>query len=339
MDKELLEKYFSGVQCTEEELRSIEDYLEGAGPVDAFFYDQWKNAQGKVNQEESDRIWANISGRIPAANISRHLVRRPWVAVAAAMLGVVLLSGGLMYHIHRQAKVELVWKEVRNSSKDVKYIRLEDGTQVWLNANSSLSYDEQYAHNGRREIRLEGEAFFDVTPDPLQPLTVHTRQLRTTVLGTSFDIRAWPSQDRTQVALVSGKVQVSAVVSGGLSDTIGTNAAAMDSMILSPGELLNYDGLTKRCAIAQKAVYGDMTEWIKGKIVLDNTLLPDILQQLEQLYKVSISLDSGEAVKLRLSGQFRRGGIEDMLKNVLFPLDLTYSYDNGKYVVHNMKHH
>ncbi len=325
MDKALLEKYFRGEKCTEDELRLIEEHLDKAGQQqDTFFYEQWKTAQGAIDREESEKIWTNIESRIPVVKIRKRSL--PWKrpAVAAAIVGILLLSGWLIRYQSSGFMDVTAWKKISNPSKGIKYIRLEDGTQVWLNAHSVLSYEKGYANKGRREIALEGEAFFDVAPDPVRPFAVNTRQLRTTVLGTSFNIRAWPSSAQTQIALVSGKVRI-------------TSSLTTDSTVLLPGEVMNYDSGSRRSLVLAQAVREDMVEWVKGKIVLDNTPLPEILHQLEHIYNVSILFDADRLGVIRLSGQFRRDNIGDVLKNVLFPLDLDYSYDNGKYSIYKKK--
>lgn len=322
MDKYLLEKYFNGEHCTEDELLRIEEYLDKAGEPEAFFFGQWKTAKGEMPAKDSAEIWAAIEGRIPVPMVERVYSWKR-LAVAAAVLTCIVISG-ILYRWTRQAAQTAVWNKIDNTSKDIKYIRLEDGTEVWLNVHSSLAYEEKYLHNGRREIRLEGEAFFAVALDAANPFVVHTHQLKTTVLGTSFNIRAWPSQSKTQVALVSGKVRVS---------------AGADSTDLAPGEVLDYDSSMRRYIVQERAVRGDMTEWVKGKIVLDNTPLPELLQQLEQIYNVTIVYSQKGMAPVRLSGRFRRDSIDDVLHNVLFPLNLTYSYVNGKYLVHKVTQH
>lgn len=319
MNKDLLEKYFKGEPCTREELAQIVEFLDNTGESEAFFFGHWKTAKGEVDVQERESMWANIKRRTQNRKIQRIRSLKWWVAAAAA---VVILALGSMYWIGRQtAPSEIAWNKIENTSKDIKYIRLTDGTEIWLNVHSSLSYGD------RRQIKLEGEAFFEVAKDQQYPFTVYTRQLKTTVLGTSFNIRAWPAQSRVQVALVSGKVQVST----GITSTAPT--------VLLPGQVLNYDSVTRQYEVQEKAVRGDMTGWVKGKIVLDNTPLPEIMQQLEQIYNVTIMYDTAKLAAVKLSGQFRKDKIEDVLKNVLFPLDLTYSYENGKYLVHKVTEH
>lgn len=153
--------------------------------------------------------------------------------------------------------------------------------------------------------------------------------MKTTVLGTAFNIRAWPSLPEIQIALVSGKVRVTA---SSMRDSAGL--IRNDSTVLLPGEVLQYDSGANRLVVLEKAVREDMVGWVKGKIVLDNTSLPEILRQLEQIYHVTILFDADELETIRLSGQFRRDNIGDVLKNVLFPLNLAYSLENGKYRIH-----
>lgn len=325
MDKSLLEKYFSGAPCTKEELRLIEEQLDKAGQQqDTFFFEQWKASQGVMDKEESEMMWTNIESRIPVVKERRRPLHRIQLAMAAAaVIGVLLFSGWWLRYRSESSSVT-AWEKISNPSKGIKYVRLDDGTQVWLNAHSELSYEKGYADKGRREIKLEGEAFFDVAPDPVRPFAVNTRQLRTTVLGTSFNIRAWPSSPQMQIALVSGKVRV-------------TSSLTTDSTVLLPGEVMNYDSGSRRSLVLEQAVREDMVEWVKGKIVLDNTPLPEILHQLEHIYNVSILFDADKLGSIRLSGQFRRDNIGDVLKNVLFPLDLDCSYDNGKYSIYKKK--
>jgi transmembrane sensor len=369
MDKTLLEKYFTGGECTESELLLIREYLNKAGKLpEDFFYSQWKSAKGVVDKGESNEMWmkieegiVDIKGQKESAGSPESI--RPFESVrslrslrwhrpvaAAAVIGILLFSA-LFYRWHNFAGVqETVWKRVYNNSKDIKYVKLEDGTNVWLNAHSVLGCDELYAHNGRREIYLEGEAFFDVAQDPARPFTVHTRQLKTTVLGTTFNIRAWPSLPEIQIALVSGKVRVASsgrdpeIESGNHSETgVDSSSGAAgdsktslmnDSRDLTAGEVLIYNSAAHRLIVLEKAVREDMVGWVKGKIVLDNTPLPDILRQLAQIYNVSILFDADKLETIRLSGQFRRDNIADVLKNVLFPLNLTYSLEDGKYKIH-----
>lgn len=317
MNKELLDKYFSGKQCTPEELNLVARFLDKREDIEGYFFEQWRTANGKLRKEESEALWFGIAGQtignVTEAPVRKIGTHRRWWAAAAAVL-IILLGGGLYWNNNRPVP-EIVWNKIENSSKDIKFIKLQDGTQVWLNAHSVLSYNEH------RQVKLEGEAFFDVAHDSAHPFTVYTRQLQTTVLGTAFNIRAWREQYKTQVALIRGKVKV--------KQTTGA-----DSAILLPGQVLNFDSTINRCLVLNNAVREDMTGWVKGKIVLDNTPLSEILQQLEQIYKVHIVYDKHLPVTVKLSGRFQRDKIEDVLKNILFPLDLTYSYDHEKFIIH-----
>ncbi|MBN9383737.1 MAG: DUF4974 domain-containing protein [Chitinophagaceae bacterium] len=319
MNKDLLERYFKGEPCTPEELAEIVEFLDNTGESEAFFFGHWKTAKGEVEARERESMWVDIEKRTQYRKI-RHISLKKWW-VAAAVVLIILASGGMYWMIRQATPSEIAWNKIENTSKDIKYIRMTDGTEVWLNVHSSLSYGDH------RQVKLEGEAFFEVAKDRQYPFTVYTRQLKTTVLGTSFNVRSWPAQSRVQVALVTGKVQVSTGITG------------VASTVLLPGQVLNYDSITHQYEVLEKAVRGDMTGWVKGKIVLDNTPLPEILQQLEQIYNVTIIYDTTKLAAVKLSGQFRRDKIEDVLKNVLFPLDLTYSYENGKYLVHKVTGH
>ena len=97
---------------------------------------------------------------------------------------------------------------------------LPDGSRVWLNAESSLSYPGSFGGRERREVTLQGEAYFEVAPDSLHPFVVETAALQTQVLGTSFNVRAYSPED-TRVTLLRGSVKVSDRAPGGTAAQTG----------------------------------------------------------------------------------------------------------------------
>ena len=147
----------------------------------------------------------SVSNRPLLKTVSLRKPRRLWLRVAAA---VAILVSSVFVLRTVLVEEEVQWTSVR-ADTEIRQIALSDGSQVWLNVGSQLSYPENFAGN-HRPVRLTGEAFFEVSKDPKRPFEIETSQTKTTVLGTAFNVRALPGEAQTEVAVREGKVRVEA---------------------------------------------------------------------------------------------------------------------------------
>lgn len=162
-------------------------------------------------------------------------------------------------------------------------LELPDGTKVWLNADTHLTFPSQFVGE-RREVRLEGEAYFEVRHDKSHPFIVHTEHFATRVLGTSFDVRAY-SGSTPCVVLVEGSVSVSSPV-------------ARKNTLLKPGELAKLSA-SGDIGISEIDTY-PLTQWREGFFYFNNVEAREILKEIGRWYNVSIIVDSPEKLSRRL---------------------------------------
>lgn len=143
----------------------------------------------------------------PAPSTSRKRVRRMYgvIATCAAMLMVGFFYGQRFVQSDAQSSVQVI-KSVAPDEK--KVILLSDGTKVWVNASSKLEYPQQFVKGQAREVTLHGEAYFEVERAAEWPFIVHTGDIKTKVLGTKFNIKAYPGLANVLVSVRSGRVQV-----------------------------------------------------------------------------------------------------------------------------------
>ena len=144
---------------------------------------------------------------VPPPAVSRPLwPRQTWVRALAAGLALLLLIGGGWVAVRLPARPETVATYVSTNSR--RLIRLPDGSRVWLNARSQLRYRGRTALLGpsRRAVRLTGEAYFEVRPDPARPFLVTTTTARVRVTGTAFNVRAYAAEDSVEVSVTHGRV-------------------------------------------------------------------------------------------------------------------------------------
>ena len=195
------------------------------------------------------------------------------------------------------------------------HLTLADGTQVWLNAESRLEFPDRFNGN-TREVRLQGEAYFEVKKDAKRPFIVHTDYLTTRVLGTSFDVRAYSPKDAS-VTLVSGRVQVK-------TDNL--------AQVLSPGEQASLKG--SQLAVKAVDTY-PITQWKEGFFYFDNQSLFFIMQELARWYGVNVSFDDTSKMQVRLHFVVERNkSLREAIAN-LNALGVVHAEVDGNMVIIN----
>lgn len=179
-------------------------------------------------------------------------------------------------------------------------LTLSDGTRVWLNAETELKYPVAFVGEGR-EVMLKGEAYFEVAKNVSRPFVVKTEQLDIKVLGTSFNMKSYPSETQ-QVTLVQGKVEV----------RVGNY-----SRKLQPGEQLNYSSEGPEIRNVDVKAY---TAWKDRRFVFNDDLLEEVIHKLGRWYDVEFFLRDAEVRKIRFTGNLPK---YRNLDQVLNKLELT----------------
>jgi ferric-dicitrate binding protein FerR (iron transport regulator) len=195
------------------------------------------------------------------------------------------------------------------------HLTLADGTQVWLNAESRLEFPDRF-NNDTREVRLQGEAYFEVKKDAKRPFIVHSDYLTTRVLGTSFNVRAYSARDAA-VTLVTGRVKVN---------------AGETAQVLKPGQQAS---LTKLQLTVKDVDTYPVTQWKEGFFYFDNQTLFSIMQELARWYNVNVSFDDTNKMNVRLHFVVERSkSLKEAISN-LNALGVAYVEIEGNVVVIN----
>ncbi len=198
-------------------------------------------------------------------------------------------------------------------------ITLADGTRIWLNAGSQLSYPVKFTGN-TREVYLAGEAFFEVESDPAKPFHVVTGDMRIKVTGTKFNVTSYAGDQTTQAVLLSGKVSAA------------KNQRFARPVELRPGERIVYnkqkDNMEKD--LVDVELYAS---WVNGYLRFDNEPVENIFKKLERYYNKNILTE-------KLSGQPKFTGkldladdLEKVLKNIGFSASFSVDYENDVYLI------
>lgn len=199
-------------------------------------------------------------------------------------------------------------------------ITLSDGTRVWLNAASVLTFPPVFAGN-ERKVRLVGEAFFEVTPDTARPFIVATARMDIKVLGTSFNVSVYEDEETVHTTLVKGSVEVQPV--------------QQEAIMLKPGEQACLAG--NRMTV--KAVNTrQFTSWIDGKFMFCNTALEEISKQISRWYDVDIFFSSEQVKTICFTGAILRfEPLEELIRMIENTSNVRFSVKGKTIVISEQK--
>lgn len=281
LQEELVNKYFD-----ELDLRSVQ------------------NEAGDEVEFNADGVYSRINAALDNPEKENPGKSKKWM-VAASLLAGLCISVTAAYY-YRYALLDkldpIASKQLVAANGQTVNFTLADGTKIWLNAGSKLTYPETF-RGEKREIKLEGEAFLDVAHDPAKAFIIHTGQVSTHVLGTSFNIKAYANERFIKVDVLSGKVGV--VTPAGKAKSTTT--------FLTPAEevVFNKDGLsvTKNKQVDVNA----LSSWKDGELVFKNMALPEVLNTINRHFNVTVSADVNLA-RCSITANFTNVSLENIMK-------------------------
>ena len=309
----------------------LEKYIHGS-----INEEEYKELQQKI-QDDSDRSIPNMLDECWQKDMNIHVMppsakertrrrideeikkdlRRMWlkrVSTVAASLLIPILIFSTVYLYHEMDHYKQIPNIVSVNRGQRAGITLPDGTIVHLNSESKLTYTPEF--NGKlREVSLEGEAFFEVTPNKEKPFIVKTSVFDVEVLGTSFNVSAYREDVEKSVVLVTGKVEVTA--SNGESVRILPNDRFRQSTDKYVVDKVNVE---------------DYVSWKEGRLSFKNTELGGILKQLSRYYNVRIDYDKQQ--QITCSGKLNLDDtIEQILNTITETAPVVISKENNVYKV------
>lgn len=252
-----------------------------------------------------------------------RFVRQRWKAVAA--IAIVLITIGSAIFI--QGKVSQLSEnrkmahQVTKTSKSGEKLSvvLPDGSTVRLNAESSIQFPEKFS-NENRLVKLSGEAFFEVTKDSVRPFIIQSQQVTTTVLGTSFNLKAFDNEE-ISITVATGRVQVETVSYKGI-----------DKVFLSPNERAICK--KNRAPIqVDKVDARDYYAWTEGILQFNNDSLNEVIGMLARWYNVPIKTQGFIPDKPCIKGSFKDKKLEIVLDGLCFMYNLDYKLNEDNSVI------
>lgn len=301
---ERIQKYFEEELSTAERLNLLRQ-VEADDDLKKQFVD-YKNMHALLafsdqadNREAGKESFRRFNQMIKGTNIRRMLVRMTSYAAVFTLL-IAATWWVTASHFSNTSSVVATNTLFIPAGQRVK-ITLPDGTGVWLNSKTTLTYPTAFSGKERR-VSVEGEAFFEVAKNPEQPFIVQSKGVEMKVLGTKFNVQGYAGEAELRTSLIEGSLQVYLPE----SDQKG--------IILKPNEQVTVKDRSMQVAVISHA---DYFLWTDGIYSFDNERLGDILHRLELYYDVKIIVADPSISEWKYRGKFRqRDGIDEILRMI-----------------------
>ena len=332
----LIAKKLSG-EINQEEEQSLQEWLDTSPKNELLFHrleDVWNKARYEPSVREQEKTFEKIATKlgldqkepIPLSKAQPMGFWRYWQRIAAALLLVLSATLLLVWHARQQNPDQpsenmfpaIVSKSNPRGQKSL--ITLPDGSRVKLNAESYLEYPQDFAQS--REIKLVGEAFFEVVRDTLHPFVVTSGEVQVRVLGTSFNVQAFPFEENMTVAVASGAVMV--------EKKSQENGRQMSQ--LQPQEMVKVNHKT---GAFEKTSFDpdELLAWKDGMLVFYKDSFDEIVQKLERWYGVDFIIRRDSPITDGFTGRYDNPSLEIVLEGMSFSSDFTYTLEGDKVII------
>jgi len=322
----LIEKFLRRQAGAEEiiRLKELFSQAEAKDILSDFYGEEWEHASFILEKEVEERIHAELQKQIPVHSVSVKFPLWKKVMRIAASILIPVFCVGIGYYFSgnnlKQKGDNKMTVQVAIGQK--ANMQLPDGTLVWLNSASSLTYDNANYNKKNRVVNLQGEAYFDVSKDKTRPFIVEANELSVEALGTKFDVKAYPEDNYILTTLLEGNVRVS---------------SSSQSEVMNPNEKLKF---TKENGLFDKSALPDVDKnvsWVNNQLAFDQERLEDIAKILERMYSIHFRFASEKLKDIRFSGTLKNNNLENVLQLITFVSPINYSLKNDTILIEQNK--
>lgn len=351
---ELMGRKLAG-EASAEELQELDSLLRAHPdlhfPAEAIA-DIWKTVPDTAGRAAAEAAHARLVGRMQEKGIAIGVsAEEPQAAVfqlegrkrsylrylaAAAVTGAIITTAYWWRPTAGKQVTPAALSEVATRNGSRTSILLPDGSHVWLNAGSKLTYNKDFGNNNR-EVNLSGEAFFDVVKNAETPFIIHTTRMDVKVLGTRFNLKAYPGDQVTEATLIQGSIEASLKNRPGekiilkptekiqVTDETGAlRPAKANEPVVAVRHLTYYE--EKADAIVE-------TSWMDNKLVFRDESFASLAASMERWYGVSIKFADTHKEELRFTGVFAQENIQQALKALQMTAAFNYTIHGTEIII------
>ncbi|WP_342083646.1 FecR family protein [Dyadobacter sp. OTU695] len=359
-------------EATQDELTALDGHLKNdpelAAKVElySFYFQQpqalrknndgkhraWENLRQKLEEQFPERNWDNSAApRTRKPFVFTYAQHGRWLSIAASIL---LVAVSAIYYTGWSRKDDLAGVPSERKRENIvvqtergKRLKkvLPDGTSVWLNGESRLTYNSDFGKQ-KREIVLTGEAFFDVAHNASVPLTVHAKGVNILVKGTAFNVKSYPQSDKVETSLIHGSVELTDLSRPNHKIQLKPNekiTIAVDGpeTALNSVASENVKGRTPKVtphyrieALKESSLAKVIPEvsWVNNVLVFDNEPFEKVIDKMEKWYNVDIQISEPGLRQRKFSGVFNNEGVVEALQALQIIIPFHFE-QNGRTII------
>lgn len=345
MRKGLLIKYIAG-EASEIERKQVLDWVDKSPDHKEYFIilkNTWISQNmpsEKASEQELEHLRESVERLEANKIISKRATGRIFkittaISTVAAVVAVVLLiTRPSVSSVEQKYKEGLIavamqdypqeFKRVIYTEKGVKsFIVLPDSSKVWLNSDTKITFPEKFL-GATREVELEGEAYFSVMSDSLQPMIVSTQKgFKVKVMGTEFNLRSYNNENKAVASLYEGKI-----------DLLYTASGKIESIRrIRPNEqVIIAENLVK---IASPKTIADNCAWKGGRLIFDSAKMEDVIKDLERWHGVEIIVKDPKILSYTISATFNAESIVQIMDMIKYCILIDYKIESNKVYIYS----
>lgn len=264
-----------------------------------------------------------------------------WATIVAVMAGIWLWMANPFAPMKQPVQNERQpISEISTRYGSKTNIVLPDGSKVWLNAGSKITYGDDFG-DAERHVQLTGEAYFDVLHDASKPFIIHTKAMDIKVLGTEFNVKSYPDETTTETSLIRGSVEIT--LKGRKADRIVlkpneklvvSNEQPIDSVV-TPKKAKEPQQLVSLSTLNYFSLDSTIleTSWVENRLVFEDESFEEIATKMERWYGVTFEFKDQDIKELRFTGNFRNETINEALQAMQISASFNYNISDKKVTI------
>ncbi|MGQ8334945.1 FecR family protein [Sunxiuqinia sp. A32] len=311
--KSLLKKYIQSVLSPKEfeQFHTNLNRSENEPLITDGMKSEWENVLQEEEHPRENPALINKIKEIIVAKEQALVAKKLRIYVISSRVAAVLLVGIILSSVWFYNQKQSFFSESTLQTITIPYgaktqFALPDGSKVWLNSGSTLSYSSDFTEN--RDVNLEGEAFFDVVKSKV-PFQVKTSLAKVSVLGTAFNVKAFDNKE-FETTLERGKIKV-------------LDSEDAEVSVVEPGEQVKW---YNKKFVKEKVDTELFTSWKDGKLIFSREPFPDMIRRLERYYNVKVKYSATDFNGLWFSGTIENETLTEVMEMICKAAPVKYSY-------------
>jgi ferric-dicitrate binding protein FerR (iron transport regulator) len=312
---EIFERYILN-KATEDEVKLLVLWIKSNKKLSQWLEEQILSSSNEMDKDVQMRMFSQIKNSIQVSDsknittFTKTSILNKWLRVAAMLLLPLMTAAGVYFYMSRAETSEPLIVSVERGQK--ASIVLPDGSKVWLNSLSKLTYTNDF-NKKKRILKLDGEAYFEVAHNPEKPFIVKSKDITVEALGTSFGMEAYDEDEMVSSILMEGKVKV-------------TTPNGITTLL--PNERVLYDKTNKKAKKTNVTNAKDFTGWIHNTLRFENESLNEIAKNIQRNYNVKIIFDTERLKNLRYTGTVENNSLESVLNIITLTSPISFKVDS-----------